>query len=46
MYNNEGAGAGQLIPNFSSELRDKAPDMGAHQRGAKPMTFGVPANQR
>ena len=40
-----GAGAGQPIPNFSDGHTGPAPDMGAHQRGAPPMRFGVDARQ-
>ncbi|HPM82502.1 MAG TPA: right-handed parallel beta-helix repeat-containing protein [Candidatus Anammoximicrobium sp.] len=40
-----GAGAGQPIPNFSDTYTGPAPDMGAHQRGAGPMRFGVAAGQ-
>lgn len=40
-----GAGAGQPIPNFSDGAADAAPDVGAHQRGAPPMRFGVAAGQ-
>jgi len=40
-----GAGAGQPIPNFSDGYSGTAPDMGAHQRGAPPMRFGVAAAQ-
>ncbi len=38
-----GAGAGQPLPNFSDGHADPAPDVGAHQRGAPPMQFGVNA---
>jgi len=40
--NSPGAGAGQPIPNFNDS---KAPDIGAHQRGAPPIQYGVNANQ-
>ncbi|MEK7676474.1 MAG: hypothetical protein AAB676_11650 [Verrucomicrobiota bacterium] len=40
-----GAGAGLAIPNFSDGYRGRAPDIGAHQRGAPPMQYGVAANQ-
>lgn len=43
--NSPGAGAGQPIPNFSDGYTGKAPDIGAHQRGAPPMRFGVKAKQ-
>ena len=36
-----GAGAGEWIPNFSPGARNERPDIGAHQRGAPPMKFGV-----
>lgn len=38
-----GAGAGVVIPNFTPRFRGPAPDIGAHQRGAPPMRFGVEA---
>jgi len=38
-----GAGTGEVIPNFSDGFTGAAPDMGAHQRGAPPMRFGVKA---
>ncbi|MCX8038321.1 MAG: right-handed parallel beta-helix repeat-containing protein [Candidatus Sumerlaeia bacterium] len=44
--NSPGAGAGQIIPNFSDGFTGPAPDMGAHQRGAPPMRFGLAAGQR
>lgn len=41
-----GAGAGEPLPNFSPRLDDgQAPDIGAHQRGAPPMRFGVGAGR-
>jgi len=40
-----GAGAGEPIPNFSEEYIGKAPDIGAHQRGAQPFRYGVEAKQ-
>ena len=40
-----GAGAGQPIPNFSDGYTGPAPDVGAHQRGAPPMRYGVDARQ-
>ncbi len=40
--NSPGAGDGQPIPNFNDS---KAPDIGAHQRGAPPIQYGVNANQ-
>lgn len=36
-----GASAGEWIPNFSPAPRNERPDIGAHQRGAAPMRFGV-----
>jgi hypothetical protein len=39
-----GVGAGQPIPNFSDGCTGKAPDMGAHQRGAPPVQYGVSAD--
>ncbi len=36
-----GAGAAEPIPNFGDGFRGEAPDVGAHQRGAPPMRFGV-----
>ncbi len=41
-----GAGAGQAIPNFSDGFSADAPDIGAHQRGAPPMRFGIQAHPR
>ena len=41
-----GVSAGQVIPNFSDGYIGKAPDMGAHQRGAPPTRYGVGASQR
>ncbi len=41
-----GASAGQVIPNFSDGYTGAAPDIGAHQRGAPPMQYGVGASQR
>lgn len=38
-----GVAAGEAIPNFSDGFTGKSPDMGAHQRGAPPMRFGVGA---
>ncbi|MBM3333072.1 right-handed parallel beta-helix repeat-containing protein [Candidatus Sumerlaeota bacterium] len=40
-----GAGAGQPIPNFSGGYSGRAPDIGAHQRGAPPIQYGVAAKQ-
>ena len=40
-----GAGAGQAIPNFSDGYTGEAPDVGAHQRGAPPIRYGVDARQ-
>ena len=40
-----GAGAGQPIPNFSDGYTGQAPDIGAHQRGAPPIQYGVRASQ-
>jgi len=40
-----GASAGQPIPNFSDGYTGKAPDIGAHQRSAPPIKYGVNANQ-
>jgi hypothetical protein len=38
-----GVDAGEVIPNFSDGYAGKAPDMGAHARGAPPFQFGVRA---
>lgn len=38
-----GVAAGEAIPNFSDGFSGKAPDIGAHPRGAPPMRFGVQA---
>ncbi|MCX6909949.1 MAG: right-handed parallel beta-helix repeat-containing protein [Verrucomicrobia bacterium] len=43
--NSPGAGAGQPIPNFSDGYTGRAPDIGAHQRGALRMQYGVNAKQ-
>ena len=40
-----GVNAGQAIPNFSDDYPGKAPDIGAHQRGAPPIRYGVGASQ-
>ncbi|MFC1761153.1 right-handed parallel beta-helix repeat-containing protein [Planctomycetota bacterium] len=40
-----GVNAGQVIPNFSDGYTGKAPDIGAHQRGAPPIRYGVGASQ-
>jgi len=40
-----GAGAGVVLPNFSDGSAGPRPDMGAHQRGAAPMRFGVDAGR-
>ena len=40
-----GAGAAQIVPNFSDGYAGPAPDIGAHQRGARPMRYGVTAGQ-
>jgi hypothetical protein len=40
-----GASAGQPIPNFSHGYTGKAPDIGAHQRSAPPIRYGVSATQ-
>ena len=39
-----GAAGGQPIPNFS-DRSGKPPDLGAHQRGAPPLQYGVRAKQ-
>lgn len=41
-----GAAVGQPIPNFTPTYSGSAPDLGAHQRGAPPLRFGVPAATR
>ncbi len=40
-----GAEAGVVIPNFTPPFSGKAPDVGAHQRGAPPLRFGVSAGK-
>jgi len=40
-----GVAAGQRIPNFSDTPAGQAPDIGAHQRGAPPMKYGVRAGR-
>jgi len=41
-----GVNAGQAIPNFSDGYTGSAPDIGAHQRGAPPIRYGLGASQR
>lgn len=41
--NSPGVAAGEVIPNFSTDFSGKAPDIGAHARGAPPLQFGVKA---
>jgi hypothetical protein len=41
-----GVNAGQPIPNFSDGFAGTAPDIGAHQRGAPPIRYGVKGSQR
>jgi hypothetical protein len=36
-----GAGAAEVIPNFSDGYVGAAPDIGAHQRGQPPIQYGV-----
>jgi len=40
-----GVSLGEVIPNFSDGYTGKAPDMGAHQRGAPVTRYGVQAGQ-
>lgn len=40
-----GVGAGEVIPNFSDGDTGRAPDIGAHPRGAAPMIFGRGARE-
>jgi hypothetical protein len=40
-----GVEAGEPIPNFSDGYKGRAPDIGAHQRGAPPIRYGVKARQ-
>ncbi|MCU0914700.1 MAG: hypothetical protein MUC88_09070, partial [Planctomycetes bacterium] len=40
-----GVGVGQPLPNFSQGYTGPAPDLGAHQRGAPPIPYGVHARQ-
>ena len=40
-----GTAAGEWIPNLSPGSREQRPDIGAHQRGAAPMRFGVGAGK-
>ncbi len=40
-----GVEAGEVIPNFSDGYGGQAPDVGAHQRGAPPIRYGVEAGQ-
>jgi hypothetical protein len=41
-----GLGAALPIPNFTPPFTDKAPDIGAHQRGEAPLTYGIGAQLR
>lgn len=41
-----GAGAGEVIPNFSDWYNGERPDMGAHQRGKSVIRFGVRAGEK
>jgi hypothetical protein len=41
-----GAAAALPIPNFTPPFPGKAPDIGAHQRGEPPLTYGVGARPR
>lgn len=43
--NSPGVAAGQRIPNFSDVAPGSAPDIGAHQRGAPPIQYGVRAGR-
>jgi hypothetical protein len=36
-----GVAAGEILPNFSDGYSGKAPDIGAHPRGAPPLRFGI-----
>jgi hypothetical protein len=36
---------GVRIPNFNDDYRGTAPDIGAHEAGSAPMTFGVAAGK-
>lgn len=41
-----GVEAALPIPNFTSSFSGKAPDIGAHQRGEAPLTYGIGARPR
>ena len=41
-----GAAAGEPIPNFTGKFAGTAPDMGAHQRGAPAINYGIKADAR
>ena len=41
-----GVEAALPIPNFSGPFAGKAPDIGAHQRGEPPLTYGIDAKPR
>ena len=41
-----GAAAALPIPNFTGPFTGKAPDIGAHQRGEPPLTYGIAAQPR
>ncbi len=40
-----GTAAGEMVPNFSGSFTGKSPDIGAHQRGAPPIQYGVSLKQ-
>ncbi|MCX7049804.1 MAG: right-handed parallel beta-helix repeat-containing protein [Candidatus Sumerlaeota bacterium] len=41
--NSPGLDAGEAIPNFSDGFTGKAPDIGAHESGWRPMQYGINA---
>lgn len=41
-----GTGAALAIPNFTPPFTGKAPDIGAHQQGEPPLTYGIGAQPR
>jgi hypothetical protein len=41
-----GVEAALAIPNFTGPFAGKAPDIGAHQRGESPLTYGIGAQPR
>lgn len=45
-HGSPGVDVAQAIPNFTPPFTGKSPDIGAHQRGEPPLTYGVAAKAR